>query len=122
MSLLNGGIAAIFGAALSGIYQDGQLHRDTTSPVYDGEGNITGYGGGGDIGIKVQRDDCSYAMVRSEGYAEGDVMLIILTAGLGDVEVTTDMQATDGFGKRWMIESAKLDAAASHWICRGRKA
>jgi hypothetical protein len=122
VSLLNGGIAAIFGAVLGGLYLDGLIHRDGTDPIYDNDGNITGYAGGADVPCKVQRDACSYAMVRSEGYAEGDVMLIILTDGLGGVEITTDMQATDGYGKRWMIEAADLDAAASHWICRGRKA
>lgn len=122
MGLLNGGIAAIFGSALSGLYPDGILHREGAEPQYDGEGNITGYAGGADVPIKVQRDACSYSMRQSEGYSEGDVMLIILAAQLGGVKITTDMQATDGAGDRWMIRSADLDAASSHWICRGRAA
>lgn len=120
MGLLNGGISAIFGAALGGLYPDGTLHRDGVDPIYDGEGNITGYGGGADIPIKVQRDACTYAMRQSEGYSEGDVMLLILAAPLNGEKVTTDMQATDGAGARWMIRSADLDAASSHWVCRGR--
>lgn len=121
MGLLNGGISAIFGAALSGLYPDGLLHRDGTGPIYDLEGNIIGYDDGADIPIKVQRDACSYSMRQSEGHSEGDVMLIILAAGLG-VKITTDMQTTDGAGDRWMIRSADLDAASSHWTCRGRAA
>lgn len=120
MSLLGGGIASIFGAAFGGIFLDGALHRDGTDPIYDNEGNITGYAGGADIPIKVQRDACTYAMRQSEGYSEGDVRIIILTAGLG-VEVTTDCQVTVS-GKRWMVGSADLDAASSHWVCRGRAA
>jgi hypothetical protein len=110
MGLLDGGIARIFNAALSGLYLDGALHRDGTDPIYDGEGNITGYAGGADIPIKVQRDACTYAMRQSEGYSEGDVMLLILAAPLNGVKVTTDMQATDGAGDRWMIRSADLSS------------
>jgi hypothetical protein len=122
MGLLTGGIAAIFGSALSGLYPDGILHREGVEPQYDLEGNVTGYAGGADVPIKVQRDACSYSMRQSEGYSDGDVMLIILAAQLGGVKVTTDMQATDGAGDRWMIGSADLDAASSHWILRGRAA
>jgi hypothetical protein len=121
MGLLDGGIAAAFGSALSGLYPDGLLHREGTGPIYDDEGAIIGYDGGSDIPIKVQRDACSYSMRQAEGYSEGDVALIILAGGLA-VQATTDMQVTDGTGKRWMIQSADLDAAASHWICRGRAA
>ncbi|WP_066770094.1 hypothetical protein [Sphingobium sp. CCH11-B1] len=122
MGLLNGGISAIFGAALGGLYLDGILHRDGVNPVYDDEGNITGYAGADDMPIKVQRDACSYSMRQSEGYSEGDVMLIILASSLAGTKVTTDMQATDGAGDRWTIKSHDLDAASSHWICRGRVA
>ena len=122
MSLLSGGIAAAVGATLSGLYPDGLLHRDGTGPIYDDEGNIIGYDGGDDVPIKVQRDACTYSMRQVEGYAEGDVMLIILAAPLNGLKVTTDAQATDGAGDRWMIQWADLDAAGSHWICRGRKA
>lgn len=122
VGLLDGGIEALFGAAFSGLYPDGTLHREGTEPTYDEEGNITGYEAGGDLPCKVQRDKCTYGMVRSEGYSEGDTALIILAAQLNGVEITTDMQATDGAGKRWMIASAELDAASSHWICRGSKA
>lgn len=122
MGLLNGGIGAIIGAALSGLYLDGVLHREGAEPIYDGEGNITGYAGGDDIPIKVQRDKCTYAMTQAKGFSEGDVALIILSAQLGVVEITTDMQVTDGKGKRWLIASADEDAASSHWICRGSKA
>lgn len=121
MSLLNGGISAIFGAALSGLYLDGTLHRSGTNPVYDQSGNIVGYSGDGDLTIKVQRDACSWSMKQSPGYVDGDVMLIVLAHGLAEA-ITTDMEISDGAGKRWMVQSADLDAASSHWICRGRLA
>jgi len=121
MGLLDGGIASIFGAALGGIYPDGVLHSGLTEPVYDLEGNIVSYAGGGDASIKVQRDACTYAMRQSEGYSEGDVALIVLAVGLAR-PITTDHEITDGNGRRWMVASAQLDAANSHWICRGRAA
>lgn len=121
MSLLDGDIASIFGAALSGLYPSGLLHRDGTGPIYDSEGNITGYDGGADIPIKVQRDACTYAMRQSDGYSDRDVALIILAAGLA-VAPTTDSQVTDGDGARWMVASVERDAAGSHFICRGRRA
>ncbi|WP_375194650.1 hypothetical protein [Sphingobium sp.] len=120
MGLLDGGIEAIFGTAFGGLFLPGTLHRDGTEPIFDAEGNITGYEGGEGIPCRLQIDGATYAMRQSDGYVDGDVRIIILSAGLG-VEVTTDMQVT-GRGQRWMIASAERDAAASHWICRGRKA
>lgn len=119
MGLLDGGIEAIFGSVFGALYLDGTLHRDISEPIYDVEGQITGYAGGGDMPMKVQRDKCTYAMTQAKGYSEGDTALIILAAQLGGVQITTDMEATDGAGKRWKIASADLDAASSHWICRG---
>lgn len=51
---------------------------------------------------------------------EGDVRIIVLSAGLG-VAISTDMQITVS-GQRWQIASVDRDAGASHWICRGRPA
>ncbi|WIA54318.1 hypothetical protein N6H05_14725 [Sphingobium sp. WTD-1] len=118
MGLLDGGIASIFGAALGGLYLPATLHVPGTR-TDDEEGNIS-YGPGTDVPCRAQMDAATYAMRQSEGYSEGDVRIIILTAGLG-AEVTTDCQITVS-GKRWMVGSADLDAASSHWVCRGRAA
>lgn len=120
MALLDGGIEAIFGAALGGLYLDATLHRDGSEPIYDGEGAIIGYAGGADIACKAQMDAATYAMRQAEGFVDGDVRIIVLSAGLG-TEVTTDHQITVA-GKRWAIASAERDAARSHWICQGRGA
>lgn len=121
MGLLSGGIEAVFGAAFGGIYPSGTLHLGLTGPVYDLEGRIVGYAGGGGVPIKVQRDRATYAMRQAEGFSEGDVALIVLSAGL-TVEITTDHEITDGHGRRWKVASADRDAANSHWVCRGRAA
>lgn len=118
MGLLDGGIASIFGAALGGLYLPATLHLPGTR-TDDEEGNIS-YGPETDIACRAQMDAATYAMRQSEGYSDGDVRIIILTAGLG-AEVATDCQVTVS-GKRWMVGSADLDAASSHWVCRGRAA
>ncbi|KQX18417.1 MULTISPECIES: hypothetical protein [unclassified Sphingomonas] len=120
MSLLGGGIAAIFGAALGGLYLDGQLVRSSAGPIYDGEGNITGYAGGDPIAIKCQIDAASWAMRQSEGFVDGDMRIIVLTAGLAST-ITTEQRITVS-GATWLIQSVELDAAASHYVLRGRKA
>lgn len=117
VGLLDGQIAAVFSAALSGLYLDGTLHAGTGSPVYDASGNITGYTGGGDVAIKVQVDSATDAMRRADGYAEGDCRVIVLARGVS--AITSDMELT-ARAKRWRILSAELDAAASHWTLRAR--
>jgi hypothetical protein len=121
MALLDGDIAALFGSVFGVLYGDGLLHNGQSGPVYDNEGNITGYGGDDDVPIKVQRDAANWAMRQQDGYSEGDCALIILKEP-GDIVITTANEVTDTTGARWKIESANLDAAGSHWLCRGRAA
>ena len=118
MGLMDGGIASIFGAALSGLYLPAILHKPGEYAT-DNEGNILP-AVGTDVPCRAQMDGATYAMRQSEGYSEGDVRIIILSARLG-VEVTTDCQISVS-GTRWMVQSAELDAASSHWVCRGRAA
>lgn len=118
MGLLDGGIASIFGSALGGLYLPATLHVPGVR-TDDIEGNIS-YADPDNIPCRAQMDGATYAMRQSEGYSEGDVRILILISGLG-VEITTDCQISVS-GKRWMVQSAELDAAASHWICRGRAA
>lgn len=120
MGVLDGGVAAVFGAAFGSFYLPATLHRDGSDPIYDNEGNIIGYGGGVDIPCRAQVDAASWAMRQSEGYVDGDVRIIVLTAGLG-ISITADHQITVQ-GKRWMIAQPELDAAGSHWVLRGRAA
>ncbi|WP_257541033.1 hypothetical protein [Sphingobium sp. CFD-1] len=119
MALLNGGIASIFGAALGGLYLPGTLNYAGV-PVEDIEGNVTGHTGGGSWPCRAQVDGATWAMRQSAGYVDGDVRIIVLSAGL-PVAINTDMTITVS-SKEWMIEAVEKDAAASHWILRGRAA
>jgi hypothetical protein len=119
MGMLDGGIAAIFSSALSGLYLDGTLHTGTGEPIYDDDtGDITGYTGSGDVACKVQIDAATNAMRQADGFAEGDCRAIILAQGIGTV--TSDWTLT-ARGEDWRLLSADLDAAASHWVCRARR-
>ncbi len=118
MSLLDGGIARIFNAALSGLYLPATLHKPGEYAT-DNEGNILP-AVGTDVPCRAQVDAATYAMRQSEGYSEGDVRIMVLAAGLS-ADVTTDDQISVS-GKRWMVGSAEKDAASSHWILRGRAA
>jgi hypothetical protein len=117
VGLLDGGIAAVFGAAFSGLYLDAILHTGTGDPIYDDQGNITGYSGAGNLACKAQVDSATDAMRRADGFAEGDARIIILAQGLP--KVTSDHELTVR-GIRHRLLSAELDPAASHWVCRGR--
>lgn len=120
MGLLDGQIAALFGQIFSAIYLDGSIVSALTVPIYDMEGNITGYEGGDPTPCKVQIDAASHSMRQSEGFADGDVRLIVLSHGI-PVELSTDHRIM-AQGQTWMIASVERDPAASHWICRGRRA
>lgn len=120
VSLLGGGIAAVFGAAFGGLYLDGFVRRDASDPIYADDGSITGYAGGADVPCKVQVDAASHAMRQAEGFVDGDVRLIVLTHSLG-IDLTTDHRVAVG-GKVYLVMSCELDAPGSHWLCRGRPA
>ncbi len=118
MGLLDGGLARIMTPVFAGFYLPATLHAGTGDPIYDNAGNITGYVGA-DQPCKAQIDAATDAMRRGEGFAEGDVRLIILAQGLPDL--TSDMEVTVS-GQKYRLQSADRDPARSHWVCRGRKA
>lgn len=118
MGMLDGDIAAIFGEAFGALYLDGSLIRSLSEPVYDGQGNITGYSGGAPVAIKCQVDAATWDMRQADGFTDKDVRIIVLNCGW---DVTTDHRI-EVSGKSYMLASVDRDAAASHWICRGRAA
>lgn len=147
MGLLDGGIAQIFNSVFSSIYLDATLHAGTGQPIYADGGRIVGYIGGGDQSVKAQIDAATEAMRQAEGFAQGDVRLIILTTygrpvQLVDVPHSDDATLSDGSeyaqasygnvvqmtsdhevtvqGVRYSIQSVERDPAFSHWVCRGR--
>jgi len=116
MGLLSGGIASIFNSALLGLYLPAVIHAGTGEPIYGPGGTITGYVGG-DTPARAQVDSATDAMRRADGFSEGDVRLIVLAQGVGDLNSDCEVTAR---GVRYRLLSVELDAAASHWVCRGR--
>lgn len=119
MGLLDGDLASVLHAAFSGLFLDGTLHAGTGDPIYGPGGTIIGYEGG-DAPVKVQTDSASDQMRAGAGFSEGDVRLLVLAKDVP--AITSDHQITDGRGDLYNIQEAELDAVASHWTCRGRKA
>lgn len=118
MGLLDGGLARILTPVFASFYLDGILHAGTGDPIYDEQtGEIIGYEGG-DLPCKAQVDAATDAMRRADGFAEGDVRLIILAAGLP--ELNSDHEVTIS-SVRYRLQSVERDPALSHWVCRGRK-
>lgn len=125
MGILDGGIQAVFGAAFGGLYHDATL-LGGDGPIYDDGGNITGYGRQ-TWPCKAQVDAVDWSM--RDGYIDGDVRILILSAGLEvavtadhEIEVQAERFRVDGGYQRWSISAPSMDAAGSHWVVRGRRA
>lgn len=116
MGVLDGDIAALFGAAFGPMYLSATLHTGTAQPTYDSGGNITGHTSS-DTAVRAQVDAATDAMRRAEGYSEGDVRVIILAQGAPAI---TDNHELTVKGVRYRLATPSLDAAASHWVARGR--
>ncbi|WP_103728984.1 hypothetical protein [Novosphingobium sp. HII-3] len=118
MGLLDGGLSRILTPVFASFYLPATLHAGTGDPIYDDEtGEIIGYEGG-DVSCKCQIDAATDAMRRAQGFAEGDVRLIVLAQGLP--ELTSDHEVTVQ-GSRYRLQSVERDPALSHWVCRGRR-
>ena len=115
MSLLDGGLQRIFGAAFSSIYLPATLHivmRD-----YAANGDVTTV----EINtpVRAHKDAATESMRRDPGYTGTDVAIFILQDGVATAP-TTDHEITLQ-GERWGIGSVTSDAASTHWIVRGVK-
>lgn len=115
MGILDGGLSGVFGAAFGPLYLPAVLHR--RSLVDLGDGSLSEVVA--DVAVRAQVDAATEAMRQAEGYADGDVRILVLAAGVP--ALSSDDWITVR-GQRWSIQSASLDPAASHWDCRGRRA
>jgi hypothetical protein len=107
------------------------------APFYAGAIIVPGTGGGLDddgvfqpgspatrVPCKVQVVDADEAMRESEGFADGDALMVILSDGVG-IDLTTDMKVSIPAGPRvgtWMISDLGRDSAGIGWSAKGRKA
>lgn len=113
MSVLDGGLQSVFGAAFGAIYLTGTLTRVTL--VDDGYGGWTETTATSTI--KAQVDAVTEQMRQSAGYTAGDMRIIVLQAGINAMP-TTDDRLTLG-GRKWSIADIEADPANTHWVMRG---
>jgi hypothetical protein len=90
--------------------------------TYDTGGSIVAPGVTTERDCLVQVDFVTQAMRATEGYAEGDVRLLVLAGSLsGGLTADDRVEVTSGpHAGLYSVRSAVLDVAATHWDCRGR--
>lgn len=113
MSILDGGIRAVFGAAFGSFYLDATLIRNTL--VGDGEGGGTATPV--PEAVKVQQDSVSELTRAQAGYAQNEKRFLILQDGVtgpltGDCELVFE-------GVTYMLSRPEQDPARSYWAVRG---
>lgn len=94
----------------------------SSGATFDTGGSITAPGVVTERDCFVQVDEATQAMRAAEGYAEGDVRLLVLAGSLpGGLTVDARVRVSAGpHVGLYSVRSAVLDVAASHWDCRGR--
>lgn len=115
MGLLDGGAAAAFAGAFSGLYLDATLHRSTITEDGEGGGSIA-YA---DEAVKAQLDSVTEAMRSADGYTDKDVRIFVLASGLEPID--SDCQITLK-GVRYSIANPRQDPAGAYWELQGRPA
>lgn len=105
-SIISGALASV----MPSLYRDGKIRTvsRTDSPNGDVSESWT------ESTVKIQRDVCTEAMIRSAGYTERNAALIILAYG---AVPTTDDEAIDADGGGWRLLSVARSADTSHWVC-----
>jgi hypothetical protein len=113
MGLLDGGLAAIFGAAFGGVYLAGTLHRVTLGEDEDGRRTKTK----ADVPMRYQREALSEQARAAAGIPAKDIKLLILAHELGG-KPTAEDEFTTPEG-RFRIAACETDPASTHFIVRG---
>lgn len=72
----------------------------------------------------LQVDSVTEAMRQADGYAEGDVRVLILSATLsGSLDTDATVEVLDGpHTGMWLVSAIERDPAATYWQGRGRRA
>jgi hypothetical protein len=118
------GIANRVSGAFGGPFFDGFVIVPGTGGGYDDDGVFQPGQPEGKVPCRVQVREADEAMRESDGFADGDAILIILTDGLG-IDLNTDMKVSITAGPRagtWMISDLGRDSAGIGWSTKGRKA
>lgn len=119
--LLTGGGAGLLNSVFAAIYPDGTLWKEKRVELDGGDfANVPD-----PKPIKVQTDRVTEAMRSAPGWADAEVRLIILSAGVPALNTDDEISAPDpasGVMTRWRLRTAGRDTCGSHWECAGVRA
>lgn len=125
------GMANMVTAAFGAPFHDGFIVTQT-NPVYDDGGSIVTPGGVDKAPCRVQIDDATEYMRTNEGFADGEVVFVILAASIGigsltgqPPAITTDAVVSIPSGPRagtWQVATLGRDPAGIGWSGKGRRA
>lgn len=123
-------IASAIATRVGAPYHDGFIVTQT-APVYDDGGSIVTPGGVDKAPCRVQIDDATEYMRTNEGFADGEVVFVILSASIGVGSLTgqppainTDVLVTIPSGPRagtWQVATLGRDPAGIGWSGKGRR-
>lgn len=115
MSLLDGGLQAVFGAALSSLYLDATLHKRTETHAANGDVSVTE----ADYAVKAQKNRATREMIAA-GWTDTSIALLVLQSGAGSAPTADDEITYQGV--RYSIASVSTDPANAYWLLRGQRA
>ena len=116
-------IAQAFSAAGLGAFYDG-VARWSGEPAYDDGGSIATPGTPVAKSCQVQIDAATEAMRQAEGFADGDMRMLVLAATLdGDLDTSATVEVLAGpHVGAWMVSAVNRDPCGVYWEARGRRA
>lgn len=115
MGLLDGGLAAIFGSAFSGVYLDGAISSPGVRNDTD-EGLIR-YTDPTSQDVSYQEERVTEAMRRDPRYTDKDARVLVLQIGRGGPvpRPTSGQTLTDKNAARWTVVEVGSDPANTYW-------
>ncbi|MBW8725444.1 MAG: hypothetical protein JF625_09860 [Inquilinus limosus] len=116
MSLLDGSLRAVFGAAFAPLLLDGTLHV----AVKDADGGMILPPVFADVPVKGHRDEIGDRQRADWGIPDRAVRLIVLQAGVAAAPTLDDEITLTG--GRWRISTIACDPAGAAWILTGMPA
>lgn len=117
-------IALGVSAAIGGGYHPA-LAKWPGSADVDAGGSIVTPGDPLEVECSVQIDSATEGMRAADGFVDGDVRLLVLSATLqADLDTKATVEVLEGpyAGTSWMLQSVARDPCGIYFECRGRPA
>jgi alanyl-tRNA synthetase len=117
------GIAQKVSAAFGGPYVAGKV-IDQTEQTFDDGGSIADPGVVSERDCSVQVDKATWEMQQADGYAEGDMLFLMLCSSLsGALDTDARIRVLAGpHAATWLVSGIAKDALGIYWSGTGRLA